>query len=80
MADPAGTCNFRYPVIFFAIRSLLSLAARGRVQPDDPEGRRVGRIFEAQDGHADGSELEELLGELSDVNKAVRAHSVRDKV
>ena len=55
-------------------------ALRGRVQPDDPEGRRVRRIFEAQDGHADGSELEELLGELSDVNKAVRAHSVRDKV
>src|SRR3989442_3628317 len=55
---------------------------RGRVQGDDPEGRRVGRIFEAQDSHADRSKLEELFGELCDFSKAVRTHrtATRDMI
>src|SRR5260370_23559487 len=41
LADPAGTCSFRYPVTFFAMRSLLSLAARGRVQGSWCGSRRL---------------------------------------
>src|SRR6266513_2285511 len=55
---------------------------RGRVHGDDTERRRVGRIFEAQDGHADRSTFEKLLGKLTDLSKAVRTHRIaaRDMV
>src|SRR5439155_34065 len=47
---------------------------RCRVHCDDTKGRRVGQIFETQDGHADRSTFEKLLGELSNFSKAVRTH------